>query len=94
MWGSSTRSLGPCWTWGENILELSQTVIRSYFTIILEVEFPVTHSARQLADTILDRGKRFDPQVLVAEVRNEILKPAVPSGERFILTVLGDDSPP
>ena len=48
---------------GGNILELSQTVMRGYFTIILEVEFPVTHSARQLADTILDRGKRFDPQV-------------------------------
>src|SRR5208337_43324 len=67
--------------------------MRGYFTIILEVEFPVTHSARQLADTILDRGKRFDPQVLVTEVRNESLKPAVPSGERFILTVLGDDAP-
>ena len=78
---------------GGNILELSQTVMRGYFTIILEVEFPVTHSARQLADTILDRGKRFDPQVLVTEVRNEILKRAVPSGERFILTVLGDDAP-
>ena len=50
--------------------------------------------AARAADTILDRGKRFDPQVLVTEVRNEILKPAVPSGERFILTVLGDDSPP
>ena len=78
---------------GGNILELSQTVMRGYFTIILEVEFPVTHSARQLADTILDRGKRFDPQVLVREVRNEVLKPAVPLGERFILTVLGDDAP-
>ncbi|MBV8127511.1 MAG: hypothetical protein JO114_07640 [Planctomycetaceae bacterium] len=78
---------------GGNILELSQTVMRGYFTIILEVEFPVTQSVRQLADTILDRGKRFDLQVLVTEVRNEVLKPAVPSGERFILTVLGDDSP-
>ena len=47
---------------GGNILELSQTVMRGYFTIILEVEFPVTHSASQLADTILDRGKRFDPK--------------------------------
>ena len=46
---------------GGNILELSQTVMRGYFTIILEVEFPVPHSARQLADTILDRGKRFRP---------------------------------
>ena len=64
---------------GGNILELSQTVMRGYFTIILEVEFSVAHSAGQLADTILDRGKRFDPQVLVTEVGYEILTPAVPS---------------
>jgi glycine cleavage system transcriptional repressor len=78
---------------GGNILELSQTVMRGYFTIILEVEFPVPHSARQLADTILDRGKRFDPQVLVTEVKDQTQRPAVPSGERFILTVLGQDAP-
>jgi glycine cleavage system transcriptional repressor len=78
---------------GGNILELSQTVMRGYFTIILEVEFPVTHSARELADTILDRGKRFDPQVLVTDVRDQPERAAVPSGERFILTVLGNDAP-
>ena len=67
--------------------------MRGYFTIILEVEFPVAQSPRQLADTILDRGKRFDPQVLVTEVREQALKPAVAAGERFILTVLGNDAP-
>ncbi len=78
---------------GGNILELSQTVMRGYFTIILEVEFPGPHSTRQLVEAILDRGKRFDPQVLVTEVRDPALKPAVAAGERFILTVLGDDAP-
>ncbi len=76
-----------------NIIELSQTVMRGYFTIILEVEFPVPHSAKQLADTILDRGKRFDPQVLVTEFKDQEPLSPVPSGERFILTVLGNDSP-
>jgi len=78
---------------GGNILELSQTVMRGYFTIILEVEFPAPRSPRQIMDTVLERGKRFDLQVIVTEARNGAIDPPVPAGERFILTVLGDDAP-
>jgi glycine cleavage system transcriptional repressor len=78
---------------GGNIVELSQTVMCGYFTIILAVEFPTPRSGRQLTDTILERGKRFDLQVLVREAKSASVEPQVPEGERFILTVLGDDGP-
>jgi glycine cleavage system transcriptional repressor len=77
---------------GGNILELSQTVMRGYFTIILEVQFPTPKSPKVLSDTILERGKRFNPQVLITEVKDEPAEPKVLGGERFILTVLGDDT--
>jgi glycine cleavage system transcriptional repressor len=77
---------------GGNILELSQTVMRGYFTIILEVEFAGPRPATQLAEAIRERGKHFDLQVLVTEAKNGTIEPPVPNGERFILTVLGNDS--
>jgi glycine cleavage system transcriptional repressor len=75
---------------GGNILELSQTVMRSYFTIILAVEFPDRKDPRALVAAITDRGKRFDLTVAVIEARSAIEAP-VSNGERFILTVLGED---
>jgi glycine cleavage system transcriptional repressor len=76
-----------------NILELSQTVMRSYFTIILAVEFAQPRDPRQLAEFITERGRRFDLTVVVIEAKNGGVEPQVPNGERFILTVLGDDHP-
>lgn len=78
---------------GGNILELSQTVMRGYFTITLAVAFDEPRSPKALADAITERGKRFDLTVVVLEARPEPAEPQVPNGERFILTVLGDDSP-
>jgi glycine cleavage system transcriptional repressor len=78
---------------GGNILELSQTVMRGNFTIILAVQFPEPRPTRQLADAIAERGRRFDLTVAVIEAKTEGVAPPVPNGERFILTVLGDDGP-
>lgn len=78
---------------GGNILELSQTVMRGYFTIILEVAFAEPRPIKQLAEAILERGRRFDLRVLVTQVNEASVGPQVPEGERFILTVLGDDAP-
>lgn len=78
---------------GGNILELSQTVMRDYFTIILAVEFDSPQDPRQLAATIIERGKRFDLRVVVMEARDAASPPATPDGDRFIITVLGDDAP-
>ena len=52
---------------GGNILELSQTVMRGYFTIILAVEFAEPKDPRKLAAAITERGKRFDLTVAVIE---------------------------
>lgn len=76
---------------GGNILELSQTVMRGCFTIILAVEFPSPRVPQDLARVIAERGKRFDLTVAVIEMKPEPLEPPVPNGERFILTVLGAD---
>jgi len=78
---------------GGNVLELSQTVMRGYFTLILEASFPTPRSTQQLADAIQESGKRFDPKVMVTEVKDGRSEPLVANGELFILTVLGDDSP-
>ncbi len=78
---------------GGSILELSQTVMRGYFTIILDVAFPGPRDQKALAATLAERGKRFDMTVTVLPVKEAAPEPPVPNGERFILTVLGDDSP-
>jgi glycine cleavage system transcriptional repressor len=78
---------------GGSILELSQTVMRGYFTIILEVAFPEPRDRKALIEAITERGKRFDLTVAVIEVSSTSPAPPVADGERFILTVLGDDAP-
>jgi glycine cleavage system transcriptional repressor len=78
---------------GGNILELSQTVMRGYFTIILAVEFDGPRDPKSLGETIRERGKRFDLTVAVIEAKNGAVEPTASSGDRFILTVLGDDQP-
>ena len=77
---------------GGNIKELSQTVLRGYFTIILSAEFPEARDPEALRATIADRGARFDPSIAVIPDQGRRIDP-VPGGERFILTVLGQDNP-
>ncbi len=74
-----------------NIVELSQTVMRGYFTIILAVEFDSEQAPEKLASALSERGRAFDLTVAVMPGRAEGVKPPVADGERFILTVLGAD---
>jgi glycine cleavage system transcriptional repressor len=76
-----------------NILELSQTVMRGYFTIIVAVEFEEPQDLDSLGSEIAERGRDFDLTVAVRKATDEDSVPPVPNGERFILTVLGDDHP-
>lgn len=79
---------------GGNILELSQTVMRGFFTIILSVEYDQPQEPQTLADAVAQRGKRFQLEVNVLEVQAEPTSAtAEPAGERYILTVLGKDQP-
>jgi glycine cleavage system transcriptional repressor len=78
--------------WGGNVLELSQTVMRGYFTIILAVEFDEAIDADALAAAVAQQGGRYGlvVHVLPADLTR---RPPVADGERFILTVLGSDRP-
>lgn len=76
-----------------NILELSQTVMRDYFTIILAVEFAEPRDPDELAALVAEGGSQFDLTVAVMEAAEREEGPPVPRGERFILTVLGNDHP-
>jgi predicted amino acid-binding ACT domain protein len=78
---------------GAHVLELSQTVMRGFFTIILDVEFATPRDPKALAAAITERGRRFDLTVAVIEAKGGPGRPAVSDGERFILTVLGADAP-
>ena len=76
-----------------NILELSQTVMRGYFTIIVAVEFDQPQEPDALAASVIEAGRPFDLTVAVRRSLEGDNEPPVPNGERFILTVLGDDHP-
>lgn len=78
--------------WKGNILELSQTVLRGHFTIILAVEFPQAIDPAQLEKAIAGENTRFDltVNVITADLNR---RPPVADGDRFILTVLGTDQP-
>ena len=77
---------------GGNIIELSQTVMRGYFTIILAVEFAEPQNVEKLRTMIAYQGRQFELTVAVIEARpGDVIEPV--KGERFILTVLGDDHP-
>jgi predicted amino acid-binding ACT domain protein len=78
---------------GGNVLELSQTVMRGFFTIILAVEFPEPMDTRVLAAAIIARGRMYHLTVAVLEADEKPEPPPVANGERFILTVLGKDNP-
>ena len=76
---------------GGNILELSQTVMRGFFTIIVAVEFPAALASRGLADAIIERGRAFELTVAVIDASDVPAADPVANGDRFILTVLGVD---
>lgn len=79
---------------GGNILELSQTVMRGYFTIILAVEFDASQSPDHIAETVSSRGRRFHLDVNVLDANSRPAEPEISmAGERYILTVLGNDKP-
>lgn len=83
---------GTIHRFGGNILELSQTVMRGHFTIILAVEFEAAVDADALAAAVVEDGRRFGLVVNVVEADLN-RRPPVADGERFILTVLGGDRP-
>jgi predicted amino acid-binding ACT domain protein len=78
---------------GGNVLELSQTVMRGFFTILLAVAFDRGSDPDELARTIAEDGRRFEPNAAVREVGATPPAPPIADGERFLITVIGQDQP-
>jgi glycine cleavage system transcriptional repressor len=77
---------------GGNITDLSQTLLRGYFTLIISVEIPDGVGCEQIRAVVAQAGapneflvgvKAYQPQEPVAEV----------SAERYVLTTRGQDKP-
>jgi glycine cleavage system transcriptional repressor len=81
------------WELNGNILELSQTVIRGYFTLILSALFSDDASADAVREVIRGSVARDEMEVMVRERGSHQPRPVVPKAERFMLTVLGEDKP-
>ncbi len=76
---------------GGNVVELSQTVMKGYFTIILAVEFPESIDPEAIRKAIAEDGRRFDLTVVVRKAGESMPTSPVADGEKFILTVIGPD---
>lgn len=74
-----------------NIEAISQTVLRGYFTIILIVRFDRQVDGAQLAAAVRSKGGPGELAVSVQERNVREPQPVVAGGQRFILTVSGQD---
>lgn len=76
---------------GGNINELSQTVMRGYFTIILSVTFPTDMTHDRIRELIEQKGARGELLVSVKDYVGSAQSAL--EGDRFILTTRGADQP-
>ncbi len=75
---------------GAHLLELSQTVVRDYFTIILLVTLPEPNDSAALTGHL--RAVLADGAAVIVQPYRKTGLP-VPAGDRYVLTALGMDSP-
>ncbi len=79
---------------GGNVVELSQTVMRGFFTIILSVEVPDDIAADRVLTEVRRTGDPFGLEVSLKDPGVEPTPVAPPAGsERYVLTVTGRDRP-
>lgn len=77
---------------GGSVDELSQTVMRGYFTILLSARFPSGVTPETLKGAIEREGADFGLSVTVRDTSDDVTAP--PSvGDRYVLTVQGEDRP-
>lgn len=75
---------------GANLLELSQTVVRDYFTIVVIVTLPEDCNSDELTAQIKQALAEGAAVMLLPYRRT---RTPVPGGDRYVLTALGTDSP-
>lgn len=80
---------------GGNLQEVSQVVMRQYFSLILTADFPADRGVQVIADHIRDRCRPFGLEIIVKDPAEELAPQETPhaESERYVLTVSGRDQP-
>jgi glycine cleavage system transcriptional repressor len=81
---------------GGNLLEVSQTVIHGYFTMIIAAEFPTERTPDVIADHLTAVGAPFGVELAIKDPYQDPMRPAGlgrPVMEPYVLTVVGQDRP-
>ena len=79
---------------GGNIEEISQTVVRGYFTVILYVTFPSeAPSPEEIRDAVASSGSPGELEVAVREDKGGPRYVPPEKHDRFVLTLFGRDQP-
>lgn len=79
---------------GADLQEVSQTVMREFFTIILAADFPETRRPEEILATIKRSCAEFGAEVSIKDPEVDLPQPAPPEGiERYFLTITGNDTP-
>jgi glycine cleavage system transcriptional repressor len=79
---------------GGDVVEVSQTVMQRFFTIILAAEFPEHREPRVIVEHIRDICRPFGVEVNLKDPSQETLQPdREAGGDKFFLTITGEDKP-
>ncbi|MCA9039062.1 MAG: hypothetical protein KDA65_01805 [Planctomycetaceae bacterium] len=79
---------------GANLMEVSQTVLNRFFTIILDAEFPEHRKPEVIVAHLKDFCRPYGVEVDLKDPEQEILQEMSEDDvERFFLTVTGNDEP-
>ncbi len=79
---------------GGDLQEVSQTVMQKFFTIILAAEFPEDRRPEEIVEHIRDVCHPYGVEVSLKDPARETLQEDVgPGGEKYFLTITGQDEP-
>jgi glycine cleavage system transcriptional repressor len=81
------------WEQGGNALEISQTVVRGYFTVLVSATLPDPLEPVAIQAAVREAVGAPDMHIAVAPHCGTLPPAAGPDAERFVLTVLGKDKP-
>ena len=79
---------------GGDLVEVSQTVMQRFFTIILAAEFPEHRQPQVIVDHIRDVCRPYGVEVNLKDPAQEQLQEPISGGvEKYFLTITGEDKP-
>ncbi len=79
---------------GGDLVEVSQTVMRKFFTMILAAEFPDHRDPQVIVEHIRDVCRPYRVEVCLKDPNEEVLQEDPLSGaEKYFLTLTGTDQP-